>query len=338
MSGRAVVNERPRNAVRDRLMRAVVTLVVVGSPACAARAPAGSPTAASASSSPVTDAPASSGSAAPDGHDAGESPRAPLGPPPVTLRAGGSPVVVEAYLFCFESACNAADPPKDLPDLGRAERIVVSYPLEGWTFDASFRAANAGEQAREQLTTLQANPDGTFTLEPVGRAGAYDVIVNGQGRGQGSFAFRWTTTSDGPLAKPSASLAVMSGGADGVIDSFGVSLGVSNLARTPKSSAATITVRSSDGQSTTLKATRSSEVPLGREGSVYWDGPDFPPQRKGGPVPAADALGKAPFTIDVALSLDGSTYHAQAEWPRDVMTGNEPYMRLDFAPSLPALK
>lgn len=63
-------------------------------------------------------------------------------------------------------------------------------------------------------------------------------------------------------------------------------------------------------------------------GTVYWDGPDARGL-------AAAALGDRPFTYEVELVLDGLHYVATAEWPADVIAGNEPSVALEFDPDLP---
>ncbi len=170
--------------------------------------------------------------------------------------------------------------------------------------------------------------EGRFVLRPAGYADTYDVTLFGRGDGDLFTTFRWTTPTDGPLPKPKARLAVLAGH-DGQVDSYGVELQVTNLSRTPRAASATITVRASQGDALTFKA----KLSRGRcfpEGTLYWDGPDD----KG--LAAAD-LGHGPFRYRVKLILDGRRYVASATWPDDEIKGNEPSVRLDFIPSLPAL-
>ena len=264
----------------------------------------------------------------------------PKPPPPVSVRGDGTALALEPFSFGFLGGFSDGPQPKVLPDVGRADHLTVSFPLDGWVFHASLRPAGAGELGREQQTTLRANGDGTFTLDPAGRAGSYDVVLEGVGARQGTFAtaFHWTTTVDGPLAKPSAVLAVVSTNAAGAVVYFGVSLNIANLARTPKTSAVTVTVSSRGAKPVTLTGTRPAEPRPTMDGSVYWDGPQFSPQEKGGPILRAKDLGTAPFTYDVSLMLDGRTYNAQAVWPRDVIAGNEPEVNLTFTPPLPEIE
>jgi hypothetical protein len=45
-----------------------------------------------------------------------------------------------------------------------------------------------------------------------------------------------------------------------------------------------------------------------------------------------------PFHYEVTVRLDGSSYHASADYPADEIHGNEPSVALEFSPPLPALR
>ena len=64
-------------------------------------------------------------------------------------------------------------------------------------------------------------------------------------------------------------------------------------------------------------------------GEVHFTGPDAQGR-------AAAALGPAPFTYAVELTLDGKTYTGHGVWPRDERTDEAPYVDLTFEPPLPA--
>ena len=192
---------------------------------------------------------------------------------------------------------------------------------------------------------LAVGADGSHLLEPAGRAGTYDVIITGSGGGSLSAQFRWTTPVDGPLPEPEALLAVVTTDRRGRVDSYGVGLEISNLAATPRTSAATVTVTSSDGKVTTLVGERESGNPRrpprpAVEGSVYWDSPRVEPTRKFEPIPesAVNAIGLPPFRYDVEVVLDGVRHLATARWPDEELPDDQPRVRLQFAPPLPALR
>ena len=52
----------------------------------------------------------------------------------------------------------------------------------------------------------------------------------------------------------------------------------------------------------------------------------------------AAALGGFPFRYEVDVRLDGTTYHASADYPADEIDGNEPSVALEFTPPLPAMR
>ena len=248
-------------------------------------------------------------------------------PPPVTVRFFDGSVALQAWTYCYGTACVDGSPPAEPPDVGNPEEVVIEFPLAGWSVTAYFRPA-ANECGRTQEVPVEAAGDGRFVLRPAGHAATYDVTLFGRGDGDLFATFRWTTPIDGPLPTPEARLAVLADH-DGRPDSYGVELEVTNLARTPREASARITVQAEDGDAVTFNAKRSQTRCL-PEGTVYWDGPD----EKG---LAAAALGEGTFTYRVELLLDGRRYVATANWPADEIPGNEPSVPLHFTPSLPRL-
>ncbi len=249
-------------------------------------------------------------------------------PPPVTVRYGTESVELAAYSFCYGTVCADGIPPTDPPDVGNPDHVVIDFPLDGWMFQATFKPA--GETCgRMQTVPLERTAQGSFVLRPAGPAATYDVTLFGRGDGDLATVFRWTTPSAGPLPMPKSRLALLAGH-DGQIDSYGVELEVSNLAKTPADVTATITTTASNGRSLTFEATRARQR-CQPQGTVYWDGPDDQ-----GTV--ATGLGPPPFTYDVSLDLDGTRHVAVARWPADVIGGNEPSVALKFIPALPALE
>lgn len=250
----------------------------------------------------------------------------PAGPPPVTVRAGDRAVALPAWSYCFTNGCVDGSPPVDPPDLGAAPRIEVEFPLDGWTFEAEF--VLVGDSCpRRHVVPVEQTGDRAYVVEPAGHADTYDVTLFGRGDGDLFVTFRWTTPSDGPMSVPRARLALLADH-DGAVDSYGVELELADLAATPETATADVTVTAANGKSLTFEPVPAPGCIA--EGTLYWDGPDQAGLEAAG-------LGPAPFTYDVAVTLDGVRYSATAAWPDDEIEGNEPSVVLNFTPVLPAI-
>ena len=248
-------------------------------------------------------------------------------PPPVTVHYSDQSAELHAWTYCYANGCADGAPPKDLIDVGSPEEVTVEFPLPEWSFSAEFQPADE-KCGRIQTVPLERTGDTEFVLRPAGFAGTYEVTLVGRGDGDLFTTFVWTTPSDGPLPEPKARLAVLAGGPND-LQSYGVEMELRHLERTPKEVAAEITVEAADGKSITFAATRAGGQCF-HEGTVYFNGPDDEGI-------AATQLGEAPFTYTVRLTLDGERHVASAVWPDDEIAGNEPSVRLEFDPPLPAL-
>lgn len=249
-------------------------------------------------------------------------------PPLVTVSSSTESIELSAWSYCFGNRCASGSPPPNPPDIGSPDEVFVEFPLEGWSFDAYF--SPSGQRCgRVQKAAIEEAEDGRFVLRPVGYADTYDVTLFGDGGGSLSVTFRWTTTTDGPLPEPEARTAILSGNPNDP-ESYGVELGIDNLAETPKRASARITVEDAEGGAITFKAKRAKAL-CRPEGTLYWDGPDHMGQR-------ATELGEGPYRYTVEVILDGERYRAEAVWPDDEIKGNEPSVSLDFSPELPRLR
>jgi len=260
-------------------------------------------------------------------------PTAPLpegdAPPNVVVTSATRTVELRPFTYCWTTMCVDGVPPDPPEDLGADDELEVAFALPDWELTATLTAVGQ-ERPRYFEVPLEPTGDGTFRLPPAGPAGAYDVSLFGRGDGGDVvYAFRWTTTADGPLPEPTARLAVLADNG-GRVDSYGVELEVRQLAETPAQATATITVRAPDGEEVSF-AVPGNPDQLGTEGTVYWSGGMEDGQ-------AAAALADAgPFTYEVTLVLDGVTHRATATWPDDMIVGNEPSVALHFDPALPPM-
>jgi hypothetical protein len=69
-----------------------------------------------------------------------------------------------------------------LPDVGSPEGLVVEFPLEEWSFTATFVPVT-GKCVRPERVRLVAIGGRRFALRPVGHSGMYDVTLFGRGNG-----------------------------------------------------------------------------------------------------------------------------------------------------------
>jgi hypothetical protein len=248
------------------------------------------------------------------------------GPPPFRLRYDNRELVLTPHTWCYSSGC-VDGISEDPPSVGDPAQVHVYLPVDGWDLTATF--SPAGERCGRLHSVAPDGAGGWYTLQPAGRTGRYDVQLFAQGEGDMVASFQWATPSDGELPTPQARLAVLAQH-DGEPDSYGVELMLENLAETPRSVSAEITVTAANGRSLRFDARRADRG-CWPEGTVYFDGPDKQGQ-------AAADLGGFPFHYTVEVTIDGTTYRAQADYPKDEIRGNEPSVALDFSPALPALQ
>jgi hypothetical protein len=268
-------------------------------------------------------------------------------PSPVVLRLVDGDLVLKPSSYCWQGPSNGrrslggcADgfwPTKDLEGVGSPTSVDFWFGVDGWDFGATF--TELGEDCPRQYS-IQAvtTGDHLFRLDPAGPKGRYRVDLFGRGRhGDVSASFRWTTTVDGPIDQPTAGMALIAGSGD-ELETYGLSLGVGDLAFQPREAHAEVTVTAANGRSMVL-GTQRNDLPAPNahvkdgtcyaEGSVSFDGDDAHARQ-------AVRLGPAPFSYEVRLTLDGKRYVGTAVWPRDEIADAEPNTMLSFDPPLPA--
>ena len=127
-----------------------------------------------------------------------------------------------------------------------------------------------------------------------------------------------------------SSLAVLADH-DGRLDSYGVELGVSDLARTPRSASAMVTVIATDGTRATIELGSPPRERCWSAGRVSWTAADSVAQE------ATELPGKV-FEYVVQLTLDGATYTGRGTWPTDTNEEITPAVPLTWAPALPVYR
>lgn len=238
-------------------------------------------------------------------------------PPPLTLRTEAGELETQPGSYCWTSGDSGrcADvvmtDPDDLPVVEDATSVGLVFPLEGWTFSASFRPVDAGRCARTFDVVAEPAGPAEHHLDAAGPAGDYVVSVFGVGpQGDYGASFRWRTTRAGVLPAPTASIGIVWSPHGEIEGDHGLTLAVTGLDRTPESATATVTATAADGRSVSVDAGKP-ELGCPLEGTVLWSESDYVRSRQ------VAALGPPPFTYDVTLVLDGVEHRASATWPDD---------------------
>jgi hypothetical protein len=249
-------------------------------------------------------------------------------PPPIVLRLDGEQVVLAPWTSCYGNTCIDGFPQPPFADVGDRDEVPFSFPLDGWTFEATFSPAGEARCERTFTVPVEKTGDRTFAVPVAGPPAAYDVNVFGSGPGGDVIVtFTWTTTKAGSLPEPSGFAGIVTDN-DEELDSYGVEIGLDALAGAPRDVSATVTVTAANGRSTTIGPLAQGEGCAG-DGTVSFIGSEAEGKR-------AAALGPAPFDYRVEVTLDGKTYVGTAVWPRDEQPDLAPYTTLTFDPPLPA--
>jgi hypothetical protein len=237
-------------------------------------------------------------------------------PPPIVLGVAGRTVETQAGSSCWmaggSGVCSDAvsvDPDK-LPLVEDATSVDFSFPVTGWAFQASFTPVAADKCTRSYTLDAADTGSGGYAVQAAGPAGDYVVSLFGRGpQGDVAASFRWRTSSGGVVPAPTATTSIV-WAPDGQPEGQAFRLDIDGLTVTPDQASATVTATAANGRSATLDAAPGPGVgcPPGwlsfsEKGSAFAD--------------RVAALGPAPFTYDVTLTLDGVAHHATATWPDD---------------------
>lgn len=261
------------------------------------------------------------------------------GPPPLTLERPEGEVDLPAYAWCLHdegvSSCADGAPPAQLPQTSAADLLVFAFPLEGWTFTASFRRGRPDGCERAIQVDAVDQGDGTFVVPALGPAGRWEVQISGYADDGGSLAtaFDWTTPVDsatppdargevGFLGPPSVYAD------DEVIEAYGPSLTLTGLAEEPGNATAEL-VLADAGARATYPLSVSGEDACPRDGTIALAG-----DHQNKPVALPD-LGEPPYSYKVSLTLDGKDHVGTGQWPDDLHPATSNQLALTWAPPLP---
>jgi hypothetical protein len=248
--------------------------------------------------------------------------------PPITLDLDGERIDLDPWTTCYGNGCADGAPRPPYVDVGKRDAVPFSFPDAGWTFEATFRTGDYDDCPRAITVPVRKTGDRTFAVTPAGPPRRWLVDVFGRGPGGDVITtFTWTTSDAGALPGPATGSAAVLADHDGELDSYGVEIFVQDLVRQPGQASASVTVTSTGGESVTL--TPRWERECYSEGSLSFLASDDQGRR-------AMRLGAGPFTYDVALTMDGTTYHGLGTWPDDETEDIAPHVPLTWTPALPA--
>lgn len=318
-----VLTARDRRRTRRRTVGASVGAVIVvaaiigGSSALLGDDPSAGPSVATPS---VSEDPSTPGSPEWDGE----------GAPPVVLLLDDTQVALEPWSACYATGCFDGFPQPPFEDVGDRSEVPFSFPLKGWTFEASFKPSAGGACGRTITVPVEQTGDHTFLIPPAGSPGSYDVDVFGRGpEGDVITTFAWTTRETGFLPEPTGYVGLVSGDNSDYI-AYPLEMGLNGLASTPKIATVTVTVTAADGSERTIGPVQAERGCHGAGGAF------FRQSGSGGGEPFD--LGPGPFAYRAEVTLDGETYVGTAVWPRDERADEAPYADLTFDPPLPAFE
>ncbi|CAN5430050.1 hypothetical protein BH09ACT12_BH09ACT12_02090 [soil metagenome] len=245
-------------------------------------------------------------------------------PPDFTLLAGTTRVPATAGSSCWGNRCaDMVSVPFDaLPDVGEQPVLEAEFPLPAqWYVDTSERGGGCGT-----YPVLVAPTTTGIRLTPTGPAGERRGYVGIQtDQGQTSGEWRWTVPERDGV--PSSWLRLVQntpnsgGGATMslILDDAAVDGDVS----------ARVSVLAPSDQRTGVDLERVDQQCEG-DGFVELGLPFGTPQRR------LDAIGPQGYVVEVALTIDGTDYHASAPLSTEGTLGGGDVL-LDFDPPLPRL-
>jgi hypothetical protein len=255
-------------------------------------------------------------------------PRNPDLPPPVVVTADSKTLRLFAWTTCFQEACYDGAPPSRPESVGRPDRVEVGFGLDDWKWRATFREPKDGCARHIRVPVEQTGPH-TFVVRPAGPAGTWDVDLEGRGH-EGDFftTFRWTTTRVGADPESADGTVAVLTENDGRLDSYGIEVGIENLAEHPDRASAAVTVRAASGESLTLGLHGPGQCDV--EGNLWFSLPESAGDR------VVDLGATGPFEYTVELTLDGRDYVGRGTWPDDEIGNYAPHTALDWQPPLPS--
>ncbi|NNF65107.1 MAG: hypothetical protein HKN07_12740 [Acidimicrobiia bacterium] len=248
--------------------------------------------------------------------------------PAVLVSNGDVELALDPWTACWTVSCYDGAPPDEPRDIGVGDELIIEFPAEGWTFQATARTG-PGDCGRRQTEDLAPIDSTRHRLTPIGPAGQHIIEVFGHGPGGDVIVtFVWTTTTDGPPPVPMATTSILADH-DGLVDSYGVEVSLWNLAHTPDEVSAEATVIAADGSSHSFRLTDRSDACS--VGSLYLTAAIDEGL-------TAAQLGGGKFTYEIEVTMDGLNFTGTGIWPTDEDPECAPCVPLTFDPPLESLE
>ena len=174
-------------------------------------------------------------------------------------------------------------PPSDPPSVGSPDHVLIDFPLDGWSFHATFQPAGQRCGRSRPFVFIGPSKDPSSCAPQACRHLRRDIVRARQRRPRHRISVVHAIRRATPGAEVAAGLLA---GHDGQLDSYGVELEASHLAKTPAAATAKITATAANGESTTFEATRSRQR-CQPDGTLYRDGPRRPRVGRCSPWPGS---------------------------------------------------
>jgi hypothetical protein len=115
-------------------------------------------------------------------------------PPDIVVHGGGRTLSLRPFTYCWIRLCADGQPPDPLPDIGSANDVTLTFPVDGWSFHATFVPAGAQDGFVGAVTPIGRH---TYRVTPaLPGYNAWNVHVFGRGpEGDIAVAFRWAVTA-----------------------------------------------------------------------------------------------------------------------------------------------
>lgn len=121
-------------------------------------------------------------------------------PPSVVVTTDDGEIELAPWSFCWSwrggGACGDGFEPDNPPPVGAPMHVDITFPEDGWLFDATFTEVTEEPCPLTLTTTAEPAGDGVHRLDPIGPAGDWQVRLFGTGpQGDLAVTFVWTTSS-----------------------------------------------------------------------------------------------------------------------------------------------